>query len=299
MRKESNKKIPVDNAVIMAAGTSSRFAPLSFERPKSLYEVRGEVLIERQIRQLIEAGIQEIIVVVGYLKEQFTYLRGRFGIEIVENPEYLVRNNNSTIRAVASRLKNTYICSSDNYFSINPFEREVSEPYYAACYARGKTTEWCISEGEDGYINEVTVGGRNSWYMMGHVFWDESFSRKFVEILETEYDNPLTAPKLWETIYSEHLEELKLKMRKYPRGIIYEFDSLDELRLFDESYVENTRSKILENVAERLGCSQRDIFNISPAKENGSNEASGFTFSALRQHYLYSYSTGQISVIKK
>ena len=41
----------VDNAIIMAAGTASRFAPLSFEKPKALIEVRGEVLIERQIKQ--------------------------------------------------------------------------------------------------------------------------------------------------------------------------------------------------------------------------------------------------------
>ncbi|MBQ1982979.1 MAG: NTP transferase domain-containing protein, partial [Clostridia bacterium] len=47
----------VDNAVIMAAGTASRFAPLSYERPKALISVKGEVLIERQIRQLKEAGV--------------------------------------------------------------------------------------------------------------------------------------------------------------------------------------------------------------------------------------------------
>ena len=41
----------------MAAGTSSRFAPLSYETHKSLLTVRGEVLIERQIRQLQEAGV--------------------------------------------------------------------------------------------------------------------------------------------------------------------------------------------------------------------------------------------------
>ena len=46
----------VDNAIIMAAGTASRFAPLSYEKPKALIEVHGEVLIERQIRQLREAG---------------------------------------------------------------------------------------------------------------------------------------------------------------------------------------------------------------------------------------------------
>ena len=58
------------NAIIMAAGTASRFAPLSFEKPKALIEVKGEILIERQIHQLKEAGISEIIIVVGYKKEQ-------------------------------------------------------------------------------------------------------------------------------------------------------------------------------------------------------------------------------------
>ena len=61
----------VDNAVIMAAGTSSRFAPLSYEIHKALIEVRGEILIERQIRQLKEAGVPEIYIVTGYKAEQF------------------------------------------------------------------------------------------------------------------------------------------------------------------------------------------------------------------------------------
>ena len=64
----------VENAIIMAAGMSSRFAPISYERPKGVLTVRGEVLIERQIRQLKEAGINDITVVVGYCKEQFFYL---------------------------------------------------------------------------------------------------------------------------------------------------------------------------------------------------------------------------------
>ena len=46
------KPYAVDNAVILAAGLSSRFAPISYERPKGLLKVRGEILIERQIEQL-------------------------------------------------------------------------------------------------------------------------------------------------------------------------------------------------------------------------------------------------------
>ena len=64
-----------DNAVILAAGLSSRFAPISYEMPKALIPVRGEILIERQIRQLREAGIDQVIVVTGYKAEMFEYLK--------------------------------------------------------------------------------------------------------------------------------------------------------------------------------------------------------------------------------
>ena len=94
----------VDNAIIMAAGTASRFAPLSYEVHKALIEVKGEVLLERQIRQLKEVGISEIIIVTGYKAEQFEYLKEKFGVKLIHNPEYLTRNNNSSIFAVKFSL---------------------------------------------------------------------------------------------------------------------------------------------------------------------------------------------------
>ncbi|MDO4443847.1 MAG: NTP transferase domain-containing protein, partial [Slackia sp.] len=122
----------VDNAVIMAAGLSSRFAPISYEKPKGLLVVRGEVLIERQIRQLQEAGITDITVVVGYKKEHFFYLERAFGVKIVVNEQYASRNNNSSLMAVREKLGNTYICSSDDYFTVNPFESCVYKAFYAS-----------------------------------------------------------------------------------------------------------------------------------------------------------------------
>ena len=89
------KPYEVDNAVIMAARLSSRFAPISYERPKGLLKVRGEVLIERQIEQLRAAGVNDIVVVVGYKKESFYYLEDKYGVGIVVNRAYAERNNNS------------------------------------------------------------------------------------------------------------------------------------------------------------------------------------------------------------
>ena len=272
----------------MAAGTSSRFAPLSYERPKALIEVRGEILIEREIRQLKEAGIDEIILVTGYMKEQFEYLKDKFGLEIVNNPDYLVRNNNSTLWAVKDRLRNTYICSSDNYFSECPFEKEVDYPYYAAVYSEGETAEWCMTEDAEGWIDSVTIGGRDAWYMLGHAFWDEAFSRKFIEILEDIYELPETRGLLWEAIYMRHLDELRLKMRRYPDDMIFEFDTLDELRAFDKTYVNDTRSEILKGIAARLGCTEADIRNVSAYKD-ADNAAAGIRFDALGRRWEYDY----------
>lgn len=283
----------VDNAIIMAAGTASRFAPLSYEHPKALIEVKGEVLIERQIRQLQAVGIAEIVLVVGYMKEKFEYLKDKFGVIIVENNDYLKRNNNGSIFAARDYLRNTYICSSDNYFSKNPFETEVDDAYYAAVYASGETKEWCMTEDAEGYVNHVEVGGSDAWYMLGHTFWSEEFSKKFLEILLTIYDDPKTKDLLWESIYMEHLDTLKMKIRKYPDDFIFEFDTLDELREFDESYRNDTRSPILKELSRTLGCEERDMVQVTAYKSKD-NAAAGMTFRVGDNVYQYTYETKEL-----
>ncbi len=278
----------VDNAVIMAAGTASRFAPLSYEMPKALITVKGEVLIERQIRQLQEAGVPEIYIVVGYKGERFYYLEEKFGVHIIENPDYLTRNNNSSINAVKHVLGNTYICSSDNYFSENPFESWVSDCYYAAVYADGPTKEWCMDYDEEGVITDVKIGGENSWFMLGHTFWDKTFSQTFIKILDEEYDLPETADLLWESIYIKHINELKMKIRKYSDDVVFEFDTLDELRQFDETYITDTHSQLLKDVAARLNCSEADITQVTAYKDD-TNEAVGFQFLCGTESYKFSY----------
>ena len=83
--------------------------PINLETPKAFLEVKGEVLIERQIRQLNEAGITDITVVVGFMKEKFEYLIDEFGVRLVVNRDYSSKNNLFSMNLVADRLSNTYI----------------------------------------------------------------------------------------------------------------------------------------------------------------------------------------------
>ena len=233
----------IDNAIIMAAGMSSRFGPIALECPKALLEVKGEVLIERQIRQLMAAGVPQIVIVVGYMKEKFEYLQEKYGAILVENPDYAVRNNHSSIYAAREYLKNSYVCSADNYFSVNPFQIKEAEAFYAAIYVEGRTKEWCITVDDNEYIKKVVIGGDNAWIMLGHTFWSEKFSEKFLEILKCNYDTERIKTQLWESIYLDNIAVLRMKIKKYSADEIHEFDSLEELQEFDKTYQYDYKNK--------------------------------------------------------
>ncbi|MCQ2528337.1 MAG: phosphotransferase [Saccharofermentans sp.] len=275
----------VKNAVIMAAGMSSRFAPLSYEKPKGLLEVKGEILIEREIEQLFEAGIKDITVVIGYMKEKFFYLQDKYGVKLAVNPDYYKYNNSSTVYCVMDILDNTYICSSDNYFMKNVFEEYVYHSYYSAIYGEGRTEEYCMEYDNHGRITNVTVGGSDSWYMLGHVYFDREFSKKFVEILKEQYQFPETKKQYWEDLYIKNIKSLDMYIQKYDSDVIKEFDSLEELREFDNAYINNMDSTIFANICGYFGCEQKDLESIKAIKKGLTNTS--FTFKYNGDKYIY------------
>ena len=283
--REALEPYRVTGAVIMAAGLSSRFAPISYERPKGTLKVRGEILVERQIRQLHEAGITNIALVVGYKKEYFFYLADKYGVDIVVNREYSTRNNNGSLWLVKDRLDNTYVCSSDDYFTTNPFEPYVYKAYYSANYVEGPTDEWCIKTGPGDRITGATVGGADAWVMLGHVYFDRVFSAKFREILEQVYHLPETVSKLWESIYLDHIKSFDMVIRRYPDGIIHEFDSVDELRTFDPLFMENVDSEVFDHIVDTLGCAKSEICDFYPLKQGITNLSCHFAVG--EEQYVY------------
>lgn len=276
----------VDNAVIMAAGLSSRFAPISYNNPKGLLVVRGEILIERQIRQLQEAGIKEIVVVVGYKQEQFFYLEDKFGVKILVNPDYASRNNNSSLMVAREFLKNTYICCSDMYYTENPFEQYVWKAFYATIYKKGYSAEdWFVEVGPNDVIRSISVGGESGWCMIEHVYFDRAFSKKIIEIIKADYDSPQLAAKVWDEIYLDHYKDFSMMIKKFDQGIINEFDSLDQVREFDVQFIRNIDSEVLTNITNILGCSKEEIRDIAPIKQGTTNLS--FRFKTDQGEYVY------------
>ncbi|MCC6099757.1 MAG: NTP transferase domain-containing protein [Olegusella sp.] len=275
----------VDNAVILAAGAATRFAPLSYERPKGLFKVRGEVLIERLIRQLREAGVQDVYVVVGYMKESFFYLEDKLGVHIIVSPDYAKRNNHASLAAARSVLGRSYVCSSDQYLDSNVFTPYCYGSWVSAVPADEAADGYHLRTNRDGRVTAMDPDGAEPWVMEGPAFFDADASSMLVGLIGDAWDEPETKGKLWDDFLAENLDKLSVRMRALPARTVHEFDYIHDLAAFDADFFENVDSRILDNICETLHCERADITEVEPLKAGLTNLS--VLFNAKGKKYIY------------
>lgn len=82
--------------VILAAGVGSRLRPMTNTKPKCLVTTAGKAILQYQIDAYQHAGIETVIIVVGYegaaIRDYCKHLKG-INIVIVENTDYEDTNN--------------------------------------------------------------------------------------------------------------------------------------------------------------------------------------------------------------
>ncbi len=188
------------NAIILAAGKSTRFAPFTYEKPKGLFRVKGEILIERQIEQLLAACVKDIYVVVGYMKEKFFYLEQKYGVKLIVNNEFGKKGNLYSLYKAREYLANTFICCADHYFTDNPFNDENTEnvSYRSCMYLTGKFREFSVQVSDAGVITDTKIGGKDSLAQVGHAYMNAKFSSLFCKLLEAEINDFGVASMFWE-----------------------------------------------------------------------------------------------------
>lgn len=280
------------NAIILAAGKSNRFAPFTYEKPKGLFRVRGEILIERQIEQLYEAGVTEIYVVVGYMKEKFFYLEGKFGVKLIVNNEFGKKGNLYSLYVASDCLANTFICCADHYFANNPFlcVNADNHSYRACAYQKGKFREFAVECSDADVITGMTVGGSDSLAMVGHAYMNEKFSVTFRNLMKEEINDFGVASMFWEEFYSKHSKQLTFYKQEYSTEEITEFDSIEDLKAFDSEFLLNVDSEIITNICGTLDCHPNDIADIAIINAGLTNVS--FAFDCYGIKYVYRHPGG-------
>lgn len=278
----------VDNAVILAAGAATRFVPLSLEKPKGLYKVRNECITERQIKQLKSAGINDITLVLGYKKEMFFYLKDKYDVKFIFNSEFSSKNNTYSLYLAKDELKNTYICSSDDYFVQNPFQRYEYRSFYAGYHVNKKTNEMYVDIDDSGQVTKMAEGLDQGNILLGQSFWTRAFSDKMVSLLEADQQVGVYDNMFWEWVVKDNLTDFPpFYFKPYSPEEIFEFDYFSQLRDFDNRYVDGSHSKIMERIKLIFRCDEENIVNFRNVSEGMTNTS--FIFRIDGVDYIYRY----------
>ena len=276
------------NAIILVAGVCRRCAPISYDYPKPLIEVRGERLIERQIRQLLSVGITDITLVVGHMKEHFDYLTDKYGVKLVESPEYMVSNNIVSLAHAADRLGNTYILLGDQYFTVNPFERYVFRSFYATTLTAGDDV-WVMETNPDGIVTDMVMREDGGEKLQGPCYVDaETGAALAAAIVETIADTA-NADKTWEYAWYLNRDKLSIVTRYYPEGVVNSFKSMDDILAFDDSYLLHVDSQAIKNICGVLECKPEDLSDFVPLLGGNTNFSVAFNVGDARYVYRHPY----------
>lgn len=278
--------LKVENAIILAAGGSDISAKSVYSMPKGLFIKNGETLIERQIRQLREAGIQDITVVIGYKQELYFFLQDKWGVNLEINPD-LKKNNIYSLYIARAHLGSTYICNCDNYFEENPFSAYEYNAYHASVRKEDAHNELLVRKNSSGRLLEVYSGAQSGECIYGHAYVDRELARRLVSYMNSEIGDFRVSALFWEEFISRHAEDLDMYIREYDGDFLYEFDSIQEIQNIDGLFLGNVSGRINQKICEVLDCAEEEIRDIVILEKGLTNIL--FTFVVRGARYIFRY----------
>ncbi|MDR0376951.1 MAG: winged helix-turn-helix transcriptional regulator [Spirochaetaceae bacterium] len=234
---QSLESYRVKRAVFIAAGFGSRLVPITLNTPKPLVRVKGIRIIDTLLDAVIAAGISEIIIVRGYLGEQFDQLLYKYPtVTFLENPLYNEANNISSAMCVRYQLQNAYVLESDLLLK-NP--HLITKYQYTSNYLgvpAERTDDWCF-EIKEGVISKLRVGGINCHHMFGVSYWNAYDGARLAEHIKLVYEMPGGKERYWDQVALEYfIKEYNVEVRECGFDDIIEIDTFSELKKIDETY---------------------------------------------------------------
>lgn len=228
----------VKRAIFIAAGFGSRLVPITLNTPKPLVRVKGVRIIDTLIDAVLAAGIDDIVIVRGYLGEQFDQLLYKYPmIKFIENPAYNESNNISSALCARYLLSNSYVFEAD-LLLYNP--NLVTKYQYQSNYLGvpvDRTDDWCFKV-DNGIITKIMVGGTDCYHMFGISYWDKNAGLQLANDIKTIFEMPGGKERYWDQVALEYcLPKYSVAVRECSFNDIVEIDTYTDLKRLDKTYI--------------------------------------------------------------
>lgn len=227
----------VKRVILLAAGFGSRLVPVTLNTPKPLVRVKGVRMIDTLLDAVYEAGIEEVIIVRGYLGEQFDQLLYKYpGLKFIDNPSYNEANNIASAMCARHLMENAYVMEAD---LVLYNKRLISKYQYTSNYLGvpvDKTDDWCF-ETKNKVIVKLKIGGFDCHHMFGISYWNKEDGEKLATHIKEVYEMPGGKERYWDQVALEYfVKDYKVEVRECSFEDIVEIDNYSELKKLDSIY---------------------------------------------------------------
>ncbi len=196
--------------VILAAGQGRRLSPLTNNMPKCLVDIKGESLLDYSFKSLLHNGINEVILVTGYLgdkiKRRLGNIYNSIKITYVDNSEYLETDSLFSLLCAKDLIDDAVlVIESDLLYTPSAIKKILSakeENIILTSKISGSGDEILVYTDESNYITNLGKD-LNRDKSSGEFIGISKLTKDFVNELAKIRDNK----KLW-------LEEGILKLAK-------------------------------------------------------------------------------------
>lgn len=251
-------------AIMLAAGMGSRLGKYTKNNTKCMLEVQGKTLLERAIEALNESGVNELILVLGYKKENVKKyieekkLNKKINITYIDNDIYDKTNNIYSLYLAKEYLANDDIIllESDLIYDYNIVKKLVNSDLENAAVI-AKYEEWMdgtvVTLGEDNVISafiekqDFNYEYVDSYYKTVNIYkFSKEFSNKFYLPFLESYIKAYGDNEYYELVLKviTGLREAKL------HGIVlegedwYEIDDCQDLDIAEAIFAKSSSEKL-------------------------------------------------------
>lgn len=268
-----------ENAIILAAGFGMRMVPINTMYTKGMLQVEGEPLVERLIKQLRQAGIEKIYIVVGFMKEEYEYLIDKYGVSLIVNNSYTDKNNLYSLKAASKHIGNSYIMPCDIWCRRNPFSSIELYSWYMVSDLVDDDSMVRVNRKMELTVAEDGAAGNS---MVGIAYISSEDADPLKKRLDEMCANDRNSDRFWEAALIKS-GKMTVPARVVSSADYVEINTYEQLRELDDKSGQ-LRSDAISIISKALDADETDITDITTLKKGMTNRS--FLFSCKGGRYI-------------